>query len=94
MASFDFFRPSLVFYARKQIPSLPDAKSVHDFLLASPHHYLVTRDDQLEKVRGVLPPGVTVIDQRRMFLRRRHDVLLIGRNPEQIAAMESVTATR
>ena len=94
LASFDFFRPSLVFYARKQIPSLADAKAVHDFLLASPHHYLVTRDDQLEKVQGALPPGVTVIDQRRMFLRRRHDVLLIGRNPEQIAAMESATATR
>jgi 4-amino-4-deoxy-L-arabinose transferase-like glycosyltransferase len=86
VGTFDFFRPSLVFYARKKVHELTTPEACREFLLASPGNYVVTRDDQLSKVLPALPEGATVLDRRRMFLRRRHDVVLIGRPALQQAA--------
>lgn len=87
LAVFDFFRPSLVFYAKKQVPAILEPAEVRDYLNRSPHNYLLTRDDEFHKIEAFLPDDVKILDRRRMFLRRRHDVLLIGRSPETLAAL-------
>lgn len=94
LAVFDFFRPSLVFYAKKQVPAILEPAQVRDYLAQSPHHYLLTRDDEFHKIEAHLPEDVKILDRRRMFLRRRHDVLLLGRSPETLAAYEQATNRR
>jgi 4-amino-4-deoxy-L-arabinose transferase-like glycosyltransferase len=88
VGTFDFFRPSLVFYARKKVHELSTPEACREFLLAAPGNYVVTREDQLPKLQPALPEGAVILDQRRMFLRRRHDVVLIGRPVATQAARE------
>lgn len=94
LAVFDFFRPSLVFYAKKQVPAILEPAQVRDYLNQSPHHYLLTRDDEFHKIEAHLPEDVKILDRRRMFLRRRHDVLLLGRPPETIATHSPPTTLK
>jgi 4-amino-4-deoxy-L-arabinose transferase-like glycosyltransferase len=91
LAVFDFFRPSLVFYAKKQVPAILEPAGVRDYLNQSPHNYLLTRDDEFHKIEAHLPDDVKILDRRRMFLRRRHDVLLLGRPAATIASLEEQT---
>ncbi len=79
IAAFDYFQPSLVFYARQPVPDLATFEAVGQFLNASPQGYVITRSDDFEALRPVLPADVHVLRRKRMFLRRRHDVLLLGR---------------
>lgn len=84
VATFDFFRPTLVYYARQPVQNLQTADAVRDFL-AKPQAFIVTRSDALERIKEVLPEDVSILSSKRLFLRRRHDVLLLGRQPAQIA---------
>jgi len=82
VATFDYFRPSLVFYARKHVQDLQTVEQVGEFLRSSPRAYLVTRSDQWEKIEAALPDDVQVLSRQKMFLRRRNDVLVIGRESQ------------
>lgn len=97
IATLDYFRPSLVFYARQTIPELQTVEEAGAFLRNSPAAYLITRNTEWEKLKPLVPADIAVLDSRRMFLRRHDDVILLGR-PGQDAvgrmAQESTGSSR
>jgi 4-amino-4-deoxy-L-arabinose transferase-like glycosyltransferase len=78
LATFDLNAPSLVFYARQRVQGYFDAEEVRKFFDASANPYLITRADQLDRLRGVLPRDVEVVVRQKQFLRPG-DVVLLGR---------------
>ena len=92
VGTYDFFRPSLVYYSARQVPEFPSPEAVREFLQASPDNYLISRDDQWASLQAVLPSDVGILQQERIFLRRRHDVLLIGRKTDSPLASPMKTA--
>lgn len=88
VATLDCFQPSLVYYLRHVVTDLATAEQAAAFLKSSPDAYLVTRGEQLDKLRPLLPPGIGVIERRRMFLRTKPEVVLVGRQREVMALRE------
>jgi len=80
LATFDFNVPSLVFYARQRVQSYFGAEDVRRFFDDSTNPFLITRADQLDRLRGVLPRDVDVVARQPRFLRPG-DVVLLGRAP-------------
>jgi len=80
LATFDFNAPSLVFYARQRVQSYFGTDDVRTFFDHSANPYLITRADQLDRLRGVLPRDVEVVARQPVFLRPG-DVVLLGRAP-------------
>ncbi|HUY35191.1 MAG TPA: glycosyltransferase family 39 protein [Pirellulales bacterium] len=67
-----------VFYARQRVQGCFDAEGVRKFFKTSADPYLITRADQLDRLRDVLPRDVEVVARQRCFLRSG-DVVLLGR---------------
>jgi 4-amino-4-deoxy-L-arabinose transferase-like glycosyltransferase len=80
LATFDFNAPSLVFYARQRVRSYFGAEDVRRFFDDSANPYLITRADELERLRDVLPRDVEVVARQPRFLRPG-EVVLLGRAP-------------
>lgn len=78
LATFDYFAPTLVFYAETPIHKLQIADDIPKFFGKHPNGLLLTREDRLEQLKDVLPADITVLGQQRRFLRR-HDLVLLGR---------------
>ncbi|MBX7071706.1 MAG: glycosyltransferase family 39 protein [Pirellulales bacterium] len=84
IAAFDYFEPSLAFYARQQVGRFHTSEEVEKFFAAHPRDgYLITHEKVLPQVEPALPPSVTILARRRRFLRKG-DVVLIGR-PAEVA---------
>lgn len=78
LATFDYFQPSLVYYAADRVERLASADDAAAVLAADPDAYLVTRDVHLDELLDRLPPGVAVLSRQRRFLRSG-EVVLLGR---------------
>lgn len=76
-AAFDLAVPSMVYYARRQIPHYSKAEHAVRYLAASPHAVLVTHSGGYDELRPRLPEDITIVSRQQRFLRRS-EVLLLG----------------
>ncbi len=93
VATYDYFVPSLVFYAQSPVAryALPD--DVREFFSTSSNAYLITRSESLDQLRAVLPSDVDVLVRQRRFLRRG-DVVMLGRSTPPLAFRDRNTTAR
>ncbi len=77
IATFDYFEPSLVFYAGKKVRKLDSPRQVADFIASEPHAYVVARANRYNELRDVLMGNVRELTRHRNFLTG-HDLILIG----------------
>ncbi len=79
VASFRYFRPSMVFYGHQPVTKLRAAEDVAAFFGEHPRDaFLYTLDEQLPALAGLLPGDVTVLEShRRLF--KSGKILLLGR---------------
>ncbi|MEX0678286.1 MAG: glycosyltransferase family 39 protein [Pirellulales bacterium] len=88
IASFHHFRPSYVLYTQRVVERIETPDEVRSFFAAHAQGaFVITNDGQYDRLRGSLPPDVTVLETRRRLGQRGH-VLLLGR------AKPSATATK
>ena len=80
IAAFDYFEPSLVYYARDRVDRL-DYAEVSRYFDDHSERYLLVFEDQLDQLwPRRLPEGVKVLDIKPRFLRRDR-IALLGRPP-------------
>ena len=79
VASFRYFRPSMVFYGHQPVTKLPEPEDVGAFFDSHPQDaFLYTMDEQMPKLSKLLPPDVVVLEtHRRLF--KSGKILLLGR---------------
>jgi 4-amino-4-deoxy-L-arabinose transferase-like glycosyltransferase len=79
VASFRYFRPSMVFYGHRPISKLAVAEDVPEFFRTHPQDaFLYTLDEQMPKLSKLLPADVTVLETHRPLFKRGK-ILLLGR---------------
>jgi 4-amino-4-deoxy-L-arabinose transferase-like glycosyltransferase len=80
VGSFRHFRPSYVYYTDEVVEKFVTPEEVQGFFAAHPQGaFVITNDGQFEHLRGRLPPGVAVLEERRR-LGQEGSVLLLGRS--------------
>ena len=86
MATFRYFRPSMVFYGHQPVAKLPEPADVAQFFASHPTDaFFYTVDEQMPALDGKLPSDVVVLERhRRLFLPG--ETLLLGRPPAQASA--------
>ncbi|MHB8970110.1 MAG: ArnT family glycosyltransferase [Pirellulaceae bacterium] len=67
VASFDYFRPSLVFYCASRIERCEDVNDVCEFFAAGDVGYVLTVPSRLPALLAVLPPDVEIVDRQSRF---------------------------
>lgn len=93
VATYDFFVPSLVFYAQSPVARYVQPTDVQQFFADSSNAYLVTRAEALEQLRPILPDDVDVLAEQRRFLRRGN-LILLGRPIPAVAYREGKRTVR
>jgi 4-amino-4-deoxy-L-arabinose transferase-like glycosyltransferase len=85
VATFRYFRPSMVFYGHQPVAKLPAPSDVAEFFAAHPTDaFLYTVDEHMGDLTDQLPADVVVLEkQRRLFLPGQ--TLLLGRAPSTAA---------
>ena len=86
VATFHYFRPSMVFYGHGSVGKLPEAADVAQFFATHPTDaFVYTVDEQMAELSKELPADVVVLErQPRLFLPGQ--TLLLGRAPSTAAA--------
>ncbi len=86
LGSYEYFRPSLVFYTEQPIAEFNQPADIRDFFVQHPGQaYLITMDEPYrERLASILPPDVVILDSSRRFLQSGQ-VLLLGRAPQNAA---------
>jgi 4-amino-4-deoxy-L-arabinose transferase-like glycosyltransferase len=83
--SFHHFRPSYVYYTNTVVEKIDAPEQVQLFFNSHPGRaFVITNEVQFEKLRGVLPADVAVL-QRKRQVGQDEDVLLLGRTTVQAA---------
>ena len=77
IGTFDYFEPSVVFYAGRDVTKLNTPRDVADFLTAHPKSFVITRATRFNELREVLPISANPISRRRNFLHG-YELILIG----------------
>ena len=85
VATFRYFRPSMVFYGHQPVAKLPEPADVGQFFAAHPTGaFLYTVDEHMPALADQLPSDVVILERhRRLFLPG--ETLLLGRAPAQAA---------
>ena len=79
VASFRYFRPSMVFYGHQPVSKLVAAEDVPQFFAEHPQDaFLYTMDEQMPNLAPLLPRDVTVLETHRRLIKGGK-VLLLGR---------------
>ena len=78
LASFDYFSPSLVYYANHGVADCRDARQVREFFQQSRAPFLVANAAELDQIKSSLPADAVECLRQRRFLRSG-EVVLIGR---------------
>ena len=79
IASFGYFRPSVVFYTDHRIREIESREEAQAFIhAAAPGTFLLTTDEELARWDKGLDPGVAVLAELPKFLRPGK-ALLVGR---------------
>ncbi len=92
--SFHHFRPSYVYYTDTVVQKITEPEDVRQFFATYPSSaFVITNEEQFDKLRGVLPADVVVLE-RRPQVGQDEDVLLLGRPGVQAAQRASSAAVR
>ncbi|MFN9604748.1 MAG: ArnT family glycosyltransferase [Planctomycetota bacterium] len=70
IAVFEFFRPSMVYYAGDAVDFLPDVSSLAERLTHEPKPVIVLNETALGKIQEHLPPGYRVTQSHAAFPKR------------------------
>jgi 4-amino-4-deoxy-L-arabinose transferase-like glycosyltransferase len=81
IAVFEYFEPSLTFYARQQVKRFAKPEQVEAFFANSGQPYLITQEKYLPHLGAAIPADVEILARKRRFLRNG-DVVLLGRRTE------------
>lgn len=76
LIGFRHYEPTLIYYARRQIPSVDTAEQLHAALARLPGACIVTRDEHLEALTQALEASPEIAVRKPRFLRRRGEVIL------------------
>ena len=94
IGSFNYFRPSFVFYTGQSVAEFDSTDDVQSFFAAHPGTaFIVTTEDAYRTLAPTLPADVTVLDRHPRFLRPG-DALLLGRADSSTAAKVEGKTTR
>jgi 4-amino-4-deoxy-L-arabinose transferase-like glycosyltransferase len=69
IGAFDYFEPSLVYYARQPVQRFKTAQQAASFLSQNPEAYLIIRDKHKSDIEAALGSDVQVVAHRRRFLK-------------------------
>jgi 4-amino-4-deoxy-L-arabinose transferase-like glycosyltransferase len=78
LAVYEYFEPSLVFYADQRVNRFEKVREVRQFFESAPRPYLITDQRAMRHLAPALPSDVHVMLRKRRFLRRT-DLVLLGR---------------
>lgn len=88
VATFDYFEPSVAYYAQQPVHKLKTAQDAAAFLESHPTGFLLMNDRSWDEMQPHLPSGVKVLSERQRFLKKDR-ILLLGRTgttaPETLA---------
>lgn len=87
VATFDYFVPSLVFYAQDHVPHYFQPHDVERYFADGGQRFLIARAEHLDKIDAALPQDVTILDRQRHFLRKG-DLVLLGRSVHHTAGRD------
>jgi len=91
---FHHFRPSYVYYTDTVVEKLNSPQDVGAlFASQTAAAFVITNEGQFEKLRGVLPADVAVLERKRQ-IGQDEDVLLLGRTTAQAAQRGDQSAVR
>jgi hypothetical protein len=76
LATFEYFQPSLVFYSRRQVETLPTEAAALQFLQGPNTAYLFIPAAAWEKLAPLAGPSAHLLD-RRYDLYDRHDIVVV-----------------
>lgn len=92
IATFNYFRPGLIFYTNDVIQQHQSVETLDEFFRTHPGQaFLLTAEDQLPALRDVLPEGFTPLDRRPWFLRTGRTLVLLGLDPALRTTVEATT---
>lgn len=75
IATFDYFEPSLAYYAAQPVSRLKTAEQAAKFLHDTPDSFLIVRDKDLQQIRESAS-GLRVVERRQRFLKSGQVVLV------------------
>ncbi|HMC09866.1 MAG TPA: hypothetical protein VKH44_01195, partial [Pirellulaceae bacterium] len=79
IATYQYFRPGLVYYCNERVEQFFDAPSATTFLRESPDRsFLVTTEDDYRQIAAELPPQFGVIERGPWFLKQGKMLVLLG----------------
>jgi 4-amino-4-deoxy-L-arabinose transferase-like glycosyltransferase len=81
IGTYDYFEPSVVFYAGKKVRILTHPRQVAEFISSSPRAYVITKGDKYTQnaLNEVMFGNATELSRHKNFFRGR-ELVLIGRN--------------
>lgn len=92
--SFHHFRPSYVYYTNTVVEKIDAPQDVQAFFASHPEAaFVITNEGQFEKLSGMLPADVAVLERKRQ-IGQDEDVLLLGRPAVQAAKRGDDNAVR
>ena len=77
IAAFDYFEPSLAYYAGQPVQRIKTAEQALTFLQDVPGAHLIIRDKHLQTFQHALGQNLQVLDRRRRFLKK-DDILILS----------------
>ncbi len=84
IAAFDYFEPSLAYYAGQPVQRIKTPEQAVTFLQDVPGAYLIIRQKYLLTFQEALGQKVQIIDRRRRFLKT-DDILILATHTESVA---------
>jgi 4-amino-4-deoxy-L-arabinose transferase-like glycosyltransferase len=87
IATFQYFRPGLVFYCNRQVHQFWDSHAAVEFLKDSPERsFLVTTEADYKQLAADLPAEFTILERSPWFLRTGKTLVLSGIPPRDETA--------
>ena len=89
IAAFDYFEPSLAYYAGQEVERIKTAEQAMTFLQSTPGAYLIIRDKHLAAFDQKFGQSLKIVDRRRRFLKK-DDLLTLSIADESIAYFSDI----
>ena len=86
IATFDYFEPSLAYYAGQPVRRLKTAEQAASFLKEDSSAFLIIRDKDLSTFEQVLGNRVEVVERRRRFLKQ-DDILVLTAGGDRLPGL-------
>lgn len=86
LASYRFFRQSMVYYGQQPVELCDEVSQLRKFLAASTHPYIFTLDKYEAEIRKAFPEDLYVLTRERRFAHHRDEMLVLARRPGSTVA--------